>query len=106
MWVRARIPMLNKQKTVTTGEVLKFYESGPWAVTLPAGVGRGFVVTHLPSGAFALPFGAGGDLDFGTAQRVVDLLQRRVGHGGELNQRDLREVRQVVEQFNELKWEP
>jgi hypothetical protein len=102
---RIWIPMLNKSNTVTQGEVFKFYQAGPWAVTLPANLGRGFVVTHLPSGAFALPFGKGGDLDYEVARKVVDDLAAKVSHSKALSSKDLSVVRSIVEDLNEMRWD-
>ena len=104
-WERVWIPMLGDKDQQTKGEVLCFYQLGPWAVTLPANRGRGFVVTHLPSGAFALPFGKGGDLDYETARKVVDALFKKIGHMNKLTETEMRAIFLIVDTHNELRWE-
>lgn len=104
-WERIWIPMLGKNDAPTRGEVFRFYQLGPWAITLPATRGRGFVVTHLPSGAFALPFGKGGDLDYETAQRVVDKLFKKIAHDRKLSETEMRAIFLVVDEYNGQRWE-
>lgn len=102
---RIWIPAHGKNDQPTKGEVICFHQRGPWGITVPAGRGRGFVVTHIPSGAFALPFGKGGDLDYDTAKEVVEQLAKKVPHQKDLSDNSVRQVLEIVESYNGLRWE-